>query len=204
MNVHIVGNHDISDIIHYSLDLNVPRSYPLYKQCDPRWGSDLMVNNTVCRVGCLMSSVSMALAGHAVPINLTDTTAAHAAHGDVVTGFIDANPGTLNQWLRQNRGYTPNNDLIEAAVPKVAPPGRVIWPRDGMHVTNDIPIQTIQGWVATRVVIANVMHGHHFVLVVGVRGDGDTLIVNDPGFDRTTYSYSRDVVGWRIFDVVSL
>lgn len=27
----------------------------------------------------------------------------------------------------------------------------------------------------------------------------DTLMVNDPGFDRATYSYSGDVVGWRLF-----
>ena len=31
--------------------------------------------------------------------------------------------------------------------------------------------------------------------------DGDTLIVRDSGFNRTTYSHARDVVGWRVFDM---
>ena len=50
-------------------------------------------------------------------------------------------------------------------------------------------------------VIANVMHGRHFVLVVGYAGDGDTLYVNDPGFERSTYSFAADVVGLRLYNV---
>ena len=36
---------------------------PLYKQCDARWGSNIIGSgpDTICRVGCLMSSVAMAL-----------------------------------------------------------------------------------------------------------------------------------------------
>lgn len=53
---------------------------------------------------------------------------------------------------------------------------------------------------AGQPVIANVMAGRHFVLVVGWdASDSDTLYINDPGFDRDTYSYSNDVVGWRLF-----
>ena len=29
---------------------NIPRQYPTYKQCDPKWGSNLMVTTTVCKV----------------------------------------------------------------------------------------------------------------------------------------------------------
>lgn len=29
----------------------------------------------------------------------------------------------------------------------------------------------------------------------------DTIYVRDSGFNRTTYSYSADVVGWRLFDM---
>ena len=53
-----------------------------------------------------------------------------------------------------------------------------------------------------RIVIANVMQGEHFVLIVGYRSDNDTLIVNDSGFNRNSYSYSNDVVGWRLFDMM--
>jgi hypothetical protein len=75
-----------------------------------------------------------------------------------------------------------------------------------MHKTNDIPLDTIRLWieVTQRVVIANVANGRHFVLVTAVEDDGDTLRVNNPSttvHNDTYYSYSRDVVGWRLFDM---
>lgn len=42
----------------------IPLPYRLFKQCDPRWAEDRMGltgTHTVCEVGCLMSSTSMAL-----------------------------------------------------------------------------------------------------------------------------------------------
>jgi len=45
------------------------------------------------------------------------------------------------------------------------------------------------------------MRGQHFVLVTGWSADGDSLYINDSGFNRFTYSYTKDVVGWRIFDM---
>ena len=56
------------------------------------------------------------------------------------------------------------------------------------------------------VVIANVMHGRHFVLVTGY--DNDTirnggkgrLYVNDPGFTKDYYLV-EDVVGWRLYNM---
>ena len=62
--------------------------YPLYKQCDSKWGNDTMQVKTLCDVGCLESSVSMALRGWRVAVD-----------------DKPANPGTLNQWLRENSGY---------------------------------------------------------------------------------------------------
>ena len=46
------------------------RSYPDYLQCDKEWANDIMGsdNDTICQVGCLMSSVSMAIAGYSIPI----------------------------------------------------------------------------------------------------------------------------------------
>lgn len=57
---------------------------------------------------------------------------------------------------------------------------------------------------AGRVVIANVHNGGHFVLLTGYSEDGDTFAVNDPGYSVSTYSYSIDVVGYRIFDMSRL
>jgi hypothetical protein len=168
----------------------VPFTYPTYKQCDGRWGADVIETTTVCKVGCLMSSTSMALAGHGIDV-----------------GGKGANPGSLNAWLRAHNGYTPTNDFEESALDSVSSllsPGAVRWPKDGMHTKNDLNWTVLRDYLSAkppRVVIANVLHGHHFVLTVGLSGDGDTILVNDPGFDKTNYSYSKVVFGWRIFDM---
>ena len=140
---------------------------------------------TICDVGCLMSSISMSINGWGIPI-----------------AGQPSNPGSLNAWLRDNSGYTPQSDLIESIVPNIDTE-HIRWPHDGMHTSNDIGLYAVRALlIHKRVVIANVMHGEHFVLVTGFSyTDADTLLVNDPGFNTTTYSYSQDVVGWRIFDM---
>ena len=43
---------------------------------------------------------------------------------------------------------------------------------------------------AGQPIIAWVMNGEHFVLVIGWdASDNDTLLVNDPGFNRASYRY---------------
>lgn len=184
-NVTVYPYANISDIIRSKINV-----YPVYKQCDPAWGGNQMGTDgdTICQVGCLMSSISSALAGTGIEIDNTT----------VVT------PATMNTWLQKNNGYVSgSSDLEESKVPGIAP-SRIVWPADGMHTSNDIPMATIQKYIdqkTPRIVIANVMDGGHFVLIVGYRADNDTLVVNDSGFNRNTYSYSKDVVGWRIFDM---
>eukprot|EP00698_Gefionella_okellyi_P004587 TRINITY_DN14199_c0_g1_i1.p1 TRINITY_DN14199_c0_g1~~TRINITY_DN14199_c0_g1_i1.p1 ORF type:complete len:193 (+),score=25.66 TRINITY_DN14199_c0_g1_i1:123-701(+) len=159
--------------------------YPTFKQCNSSWGSNVMVNQTICEVGCLMSSVSESLNGK----------------GILLPGGIAANPGTLNKWLQGNGGYDSGDDLEEAVVPKISP-GRIRW--SGKYLGgNSLSYATISDWLGLeRIVIGNVDKGHHFVLIVGYDStDNDTLYIHDSGFDRTTYSYSRDLVGYRIFDM---
>ena len=165
----------------------IPYHYPLFKQCNSSWGNDVMVTTTICKVGCLMSSTSMALAGN----------------GILIDDSIPANPGSLNAWLRKNDGYDKSNDFEENVLPNITTSGKVIWPKDGMHRSNDLQLETVQLYLEQgRVMIANVMNGSHFVLVVGwVDEYPDFMLVNDPGFERTNYSYSQDIVGWRIFDM---
>lgn len=165
----------------------IPFHYPLFKQCNKSWGSDVMVTKTVCAVGCLMSSTSMALNGNGIEIDDSKP----------------ANPGTLNAWLRNNNGYDGSNDFYEEVLPNISSRGNVIWPKDGMHKTNDLQPQTVRLYLEKgRVMIANVMNGSHFVLVTGWDQENeDVLFVNDPGFNLNNYSYSQDVVGWRIFDM---
>ncbi len=75
------------------------RSYPLYSQCDSKWANDKMgtSSKTICQIGCLMSSASMALAG---------------------TGK-SYNPGTLNKWLTSNGGYASGNLFVWASINKL-------------------------------------------------------------------------------------
>ena len=168
--------------------IEIPYPYPLFSQCDSKWGSDLMDTKTVCQVGCLMSSTSMAIAGSNILIPPTPS---------------NSNPGTMNTWLKSNGGYDGSNNFIEPVAEQISP-SRIVWPSDAMHKTNDLPYSTIISYLQKgRIVIANVNEGHHFVLIVGYSVvDNDTFIVNDPGYTRDSYSYSKDVVGYRIFDMV--
>jgi hypothetical protein len=72
------------------------RNYPLYKQCDSRWGSHELgtSSNTICKAGCLMSSVSMALAGCGKSYN----------------------PDTLNTWLKGHGGYVSGDLFVWGSV----------------------------------------------------------------------------------------
>ena len=72
------------------------RTYPTYKQCDSRWGSHQLgtSSNTICKAGCLMSSVSMALSGCGK----------------------NYNPDTLNTWLKGHGGYVSGDLFVWASV----------------------------------------------------------------------------------------
>ena len=69
-------------------------TYPMFKQCDAAWGNDAMgipgkgERSTICREGCAMSCVAMALAGLRVFVNNTQST-----------------PKSLNTWLKASNNY---------------------------------------------------------------------------------------------------
>jgi hypothetical protein len=223
-NVTIYPYANISDIIMYALKAIQPQVYPLYKQCNTSWGTNTMVSATICDVGCLMSSVSMAIAGKQIMIPRKDGS------------FVGSDPATFNVWLQNNKGYGSDNELEEAAVPALNPT-RISWPADGMHPSNDLPVSKVVDYLNQgRVVIANVDKGGHFVLVVGYDQGANTTVplpprsgirakitppslaarvktsnhhvnddvffyIHDPGFTRGVYSYATDIMGWRIFDM---
>ncbi len=61
------------------------RTYPLFKQCDPRWTDDKVGSGgrTMCQAGCAVTCLAMALSGIGQ----------------------DYTPRTLNKWLKDNGGY---------------------------------------------------------------------------------------------------
>ena len=63
----------------------------------------VMEKQTVCQVGCLMSSIAMAL-----------------NHYNISIDGRPADPGTLNQWLKNNGGYLSNDELIEEKIEDIS------------------------------------------------------------------------------------
>lgn len=188
---------NVSDVILYELlpaHSIVPLPYPLFKQCDPTWASDIIHIKTVCAVGCLMSSTAMALSQRGIPIPASSAN-----------GALNATPGTLNAWLLANGGYVGDTDDLDEAVVVKLDPSRISWTNASMHRSNDLSWGHVVALLRSgAVVIANVLAGRHFVLVVGVDDEiaGSTLYVNDAGFSRASYSY-KDVVGWRLYGMAA-
>ena len=145
----------------------VASSYPIYKQCDSRWGSDQLGSSsaTICSAGCLMSSVSMVLADCSKSIS-----------GAVAT------PRTLNSWLRNNGGYVQGNLFVWGSVGSFGL-GFV----GKAYSANDIQSYFRQG----KAVILNVNNGGHWVLMTGI--SGSSYLVNDPGYARTSYGFGEVV-----------
>ena len=116
-----------------------------------------------------------------------------------------ATPGSLNTWLLAHSGYVAGTDDLEESAVMAIAPGRIRWTNSSMHRTNDIEWSAVVRILdaGQQACILNVDHGGHFVLAVGYDKavGGDLLYVNDPGFHRQAYSYSTDVVGYRLYDL---
>ncbi len=145
----------------------VGATYPLYKQCDSRWGSDRLgtSSDTICSAGCLMSSVSMVLADC----------------GKSIGGAV-ATPKTLNAWLTKNGGYVSGDLFVWGAVNSF---GLTFVKK--AYSSADITTLFKQG----KAVILNVNNGGHWVLMTGI--SGSNYLVNDPGFSRTSYGFGEVV-----------
>lgn len=123
------------------LGLTCARNYPMYKQCDSKWGSQTLgtSSKTICQAGCLMSSAAMSLAG---------------------TGH-SYNPDSLNKWLNANGGYVSGNLFVWASINKLGLTFK------GFVSNADIKKNLDAG----NVVICNVHNGGHWVLAYGYNGD---------------------------------
>lgn len=141
------------------------RNYPLYKQCDSRWGSEKLgthPTNTICSAGCLMSSAAMALSG----IGNSQT------------------PSTLNTWLNGHGGYVSGDLFVWASINPL-----------GVRFVGFISNSAIASNInADNIVIVNVHNGGHWVLVTSMI-NAQTVAVNDPGYATTSYTLSQIVEG---------
>ena len=136
------------------------RSRTLYKQCGQSWSNDKLADKTICQVGCLMSSVSMAL----------------HSRGKSIDGK-SSNPGTLNAWLKTHGGYSGNLFIWGS----VSPLGL----KFSTHTTNHADIRNCLCNSGCEVIL-NVNQGGHYVLATGYDGSG--YAVNDPGYSKSRYT----------------
>ena len=104
-------------------------------------------------------------------------TAARPERG-ILIGGQEATPGSLNAWLRTHDGYVSGTDDFEESAAEAISPGHIRWTNSSMHRSNDLAWSEVVSLVDSHAaVIVNVMHGEHFVLVVGYDKaiGGDTL-----------------------------
>jgi hypothetical protein len=122
------------------LVLAASRSYPLYKQCDSKWGNEHLgtSSNTICKAGCLMSSVAMALSG--------------CGH--------NYNPGTLNTWLKGHGGYVSGDLFVWGSVKSLGL--NYIGKVSNANIESNLK--------AGHIVILNVHKGAHWVLATSMSG----------------------------------
>lgn len=122
------------------LVLSACRTYPMFKQCDSRWGSERLgtSTNTICKVGSLISSVSMALAGIGKSYN----------------------PSSLNTWLKGNGGYINGDRFVWGAVNSLGL----------SYVGKIANANIQSSLNAGDIVILNVLNGTHWVLATSMSG----------------------------------
>jgi len=142
-------------------------AFPLYMQCDPRWGSIpiSLGPDTICEIGCLLASASMLLAGYNVTLDNQTAT-----------------PEILNDWLNQNNGYNGYNFLFETL------------DELGFMYMGDLnQIDQVNAFIQNEnyVVFLHVAapgFSGHYVLATGVNSTGITVM--DPFYNVTMYNFS--------------
>jgi len=145
---------------------NSQPNYPQFSQGDPRWkGQNLGASSTsIGSAGCLMTSVTSMVAGRGGKIN-----------------GASPDPATMNQWLKNNHGFSGDNFVWDS----LRPLGLKF---DGKVNGKD---QISGALNSGKGVILNVNNGGHYVLATGVTPTGYTVM--DPGYPRKEYSFNEVV-----------
>ena len=122
-----------------------------------------------------MSSLSMAINGKGIRI-----------------GNNESNPGTLNAWLRGNKGYTtvggdPDNLVLDA--PDKIHPGIKFISEAQKPPPNIMAANILK---QNPVMILHVRNRTHFVLAEGFDSSSDSIFyVNDPFYNSTSYHWNE-------------
>ncbi len=147
--------------------VSTTRNYHLYGQAQKEWAADTMGSSggTLKAYGCTVTSIAMAL----------------KTSGITVDG-VECTPKNLNQYLKDNGGYTADSLLNWTAVAKLA--GVTFGKREKKKSVGILTATEITTLLndANNMVLLNVKSGGHWVLVESLSPDvaGD-FICCDPG-----------------------
>eukprot|EP00762_Andalucia_godoyi_P006328 ANDGO_05904.mRNA.1 hypothetical protein DDB_G0280271 len=156
----------------------IPFVYPLYLQCDPRWGNNVMAGNiTICDSGCAMSCVAAYFHGRGI-----------------LAGGKELDPSVFNVWLQTHKGYVCDAaikdfcaDLNLNQVPQIAP-GRISFLGEPQKPSLSDLVEMVKEGTG---IALHVRNKHHFVLMTGWESSmNGTLYVNDPFYNTSTYEYA--------------
>jgi len=98
----------------------------------------------------------------------------------LATKGVNINPSTFNTWLKANGGYEGGCDIYWGKADSF---GKTAF----QSIEHADEASICSGLSQGHGVIANVMNGKHWVLLTGCKGGG-VFTVNDPGFNRDTYT----------------
>lgn len=169
-----------SSVFFAKLNLETDLNVPLLKQTDPTWGAQIYDKANLWQPndpgidasGCALTSATMVFLYHGLS-KLPDGTS------------ID--PGTLNTWLKENRGYVGGyvswsrlSDLSELAKSQ-----------NPSFIFNSLEFQRINGYNPTQLKedLENNIPGilgvpGHFIVGKGILGN--SFSINDPFYNRTS------------------
>ena len=159
-------------------------AFPLYRQCDPRWGNHTMGTvglfhrSTICAEGCFMSCMAMLLQGMGF-----------ASPAGQIT------PDTLNAWLIAHKGYlcaAGDCDNFVLTKPEEITGGRVRlvgeWPTAALQMTALPGLGSHEAAYFAHVRNPQTGHTNHFVLLQAYDNATDRFTVLDPMYN---VSYAR-------------
>lgn len=138
-----------------------------WRQCGGSWGDRRIGSSTVCRIGCLLTSITVGLRAHGVKL---------PGHG------LNYDPGTMADWWTAHGGFQ-GNLVIHSTVTKISGASSYIGQQ---RLTADQLKAKLHAGITC---IANVNNGGHWVIVIGYNNAQPGVFkVRDSGAGRDTFS----------------
>lgn len=143
-----------------------------WKQCDSRWGSNLIGSKTICKVGCMVTSTAIQIARSGTTLNTTDF-----------------NPGKFVETVKANGGFNGNDFNVDASTWSSIAPNFKVGGMIDFKSTDTLgsKMKKMQELISQGYyIIARIYHpGQHWVAITNV--SGNTATMADPSSDNTDF-----------------